>query len=132
MAFRKTRTSAMKLLSAPLLIAAVLAAPLSAVAQGGDLLFLKNSPAAHFNSADFALMRGTVDKALAGAPEGPALEWKSDKTDAAGSVTPAGIDTAAAPRTCRKLRIANSYKFNKSEGVYTFCQNSTGKWALKP
>ena len=123
----------MKALAAPLLItAAILAAPVSALAQGGDLLFLKNSPAAKFNAADFKLMRATVDKALAGPAEGPALEWANDKTSAAGTVTPVGTDDSAAPRKCRKLRIANSYKFIKDEGVYSFCQNSTGKWTLKP
>ena len=123
----------MKALAAPLLIcAAFLAAPLPAAAQGADLLFLKNSPAARFNSADFKLLRATIDKALAGPVEGPALEWANDKTSASGTVTPAGVDEAAAPRKCRKLRIANSHKFTKDEGIYTFCQNSAGKWALKP
>jgi len=121
-----------KPIAAPLLIAALLAAPAAVFAQGADLLFLKNSPAAKFNATDFKMMRATVEKALAGAPEGPALEWKNDKTGAAGSVTPAGVDEAAAPRTCRKLRIANSYRLIKDEGVYTFCRNNTGKWGLKP
>ncbi|MBS0450911.1 MAG: hypothetical protein JSS14_06315 [Proteobacteria bacterium] len=123
----------MKALAAPLLIsAAALAAPFSATAQGADLLFLKNSPAAKFNSADFKMLRATIDKALAGPAEGPALEWANDKTSASGTVTPAGADDSAAPRKCRKLRIANAYKFTKDEGVYTFCQNTTGKWGLKP
>ena len=123
----------MKALAAPLLIsAAALVLPFPATAQGADLLFLKNSPAAKFNSADFKLLRATVDKALAGPAEGAPLEWANDKTSAAGTVTPVGVDEAAAPRQCRKLRIANSYKFIKDEGVYTFCQNSAGKWALKP
>ena len=123
----------MKAFAAPLLIsAAVLAAPLPAAAQGADLLFLKTSPAAKFNPADFKLLRATIDKALAGPAEGPALEWANDKTSASGTVTPAGVDEAAAPRKCRKLRIANAYKFTKDEGVYTFCQGTTGKWTLKP
>ena len=120
----------MKALAATLL-ATALAASVPAAVQAADLLFLKNSPAAKFNAADFKLMRDSVEKALAGPPEGPALDWKNDKTGAAGTVTPAGTDEAAAPRKCRKLRIANSYKLVKDEGVYTFCQGNTGKWALK-
>ena len=123
----------MKALAAPLLVSiAALSVPFSAAAQGADLLFLKNSPAAKFNAADFKLLRATMDKALAAPAEGPAREWPNAKTGAAGTVTPAGVDEAAAPRKCRNLRIANSYKLIKDEGVYTFCQNNTGKWALKP
>ena len=113
------------------LLATSLAAAVPAV-QAADLLFLKNSPAAKFNATDFKLMRTTVEKALAGPPEGPALEWKNEKSGAAGTVTPAGADESASPRTCRKLRIANSYKLIKDEGVYVFCMGNTGKWALKP
>lgn len=123
----------MKKLAAPLLIAACLAAPaLPALAQGADLLFLKNSPASRFTSADFKILRATVDKALSGPAEGPALEWTNDKTGAAGSVTPVGADDSAGARKCRKLRIANSFRNLKDDGVYSFCQNSTGKWAIKP
>jgi surface antigen len=112
------------------LLAAALAAIVPA-AQATDLLFLKNSPASKFNSADFKLMRASLDKALAGPPEGPAQEWKNDATGASGSVTPAGADEAAAPRKCRKLRVANHYKLMKDEGVYIFCMGNTGQWALK-
>ena len=123
----------MKKLAAPFLIAACLAAPaMPALAQGADLLFLKNSPAARFSSADFKMMRATVEKALAGPAEGPAMEWSNDKTGAAGSVTPVGADTSASNPKCRKLRIANSFKNLKDEGVYSFCQNNAGKWAIKP
>ena len=123
----------MKKLAAPFLIAACLAVSAApALAQGGDLLFLKNSPASRFNAADFKMLRATVDKALSGPAEGPALEWTNDATGAGGSVTPAGADASASGRKCRKLRIANSFKNLKDEGVYSFCQNNTGKWAIKP
>ena len=122
----------MKALAATLLATTLAAILPAAHAQSGNLLFLKNSPAAQFNAADFKLMRANVEKALAGPPEGPPLEWKNEKTGAAGTVTPAGADEAAAPKKCRKLRIANSYKLIKDEGVYTFCVGNTGKWALKP
>ena len=123
----------MKKLAVPFVLAASLAVPVvPALAQGADLLFLKNSPASRFNSADFKMMRATVEKALAGPAEGPAMEWANDKTGAGGSVTPVGVDDSAGTRMCRKLRIANSIKNLKDEGVYSFCQNSTGKWALKP
>ena len=116
------------------LVASLAAAALAAIipaAQATDLLFLKNSPASKFNAADFKLMRASIEQALAGPPEGPALEWKNDKSGASGSVTPSGVDEAAAPKKCRKLRVANAYKLMKDEGVYTFCMGSTGKWALK-
>ena len=123
----------MKALAAPLLVcAAALAVPFSVSAQGADLLFLKNSPAAKFNAADFKLLRATIDKALAGPPEGPTLEWANNNTSASGTVTPVGVDGGASARPCRKLRIANSYKLIKDEGVYSFCQNKAGKWELKP
>lgn len=118
-------------LAAPFLFALAFA-PVAALAQGGDLLYLKNSPAAKFNADDFKMLRGTVAKALSGPADGPALDWSNDKTGAAGTVTPMGADDSSATRKCRKLRIANSFKFNKDEGVYTFCLGNTGKWALKP
>lgn len=117
------------------LAASLLAAAFAAVlpsAQATDLLFLKNSPASKFNAADFKLMRASLEKALAGPAEGPPLEWKNEQTGASGSVTPAGADESAAPKKCRKLRVANAYKLMKDEGVYTFCMGNTGKWALKP
>lgn len=124
----------MKRLCAPFLIAACLAVPgLPAWAQGADLLFLKNSPASRFNAADFRMLRATVNKALAGPADGPALEWANDKTGAAGTVTPAGGDDAANARPCRRLRIANSFRNMRDEGVYSFCRDSsTGNWALRP
>jgi surface antigen len=122
----------MKSFAAPLLITAILAAPLTAAAQGGDLLFLRNSPATRFNADDFRMLRATLDKALAGPAEGPALEWKNDKTGAGGTVTPAGGDDAAASGACRRLRIANRFRHRRDQGVYTFCKGNTGKWALRP
>ncbi|MDM0113327.1 RT0821/Lpp0805 family surface protein [Variovorax sp. J22R133] len=110
-----------------LALAATVAGPAAHAAS--DLLFLKNSPASKFSAADFKMLRGAIDKSLAGAPEGEATEWKNDKTGAAGTVTPAGVDSAS-PK-CRKLRIANSYKLMKDEGVYTFCQGNTGQWKLR-
>ncbi|HSV59895.1 MAG TPA: RT0821/Lpp0805 family surface protein [Variovorax sp.] len=112
------------------LLATALAAVVPA-AQATDLLFLKNSPASKFTAADFKLLRANLEKALAGPPDGPALEWKNDQTGASGSVTPVGVDEGAAPKKCRKLRVANAYKLMKDEGVYIFCMGNTGKWALK-
>jgi len=118
--------------------AALLAAPLFLVAapltvQAADLLFLKNSPAAKFTQADFKLLRGTADKALSGPPDGPAQAWSNDKTGASGTITPEGTEADKSGRECRRLRIANTYKTNKDEGVYTFCRaKSGGQWQLRP
>ena len=71
------------------LAASLLATALAAVvpaAQATDLLFLKNSPASKFTAADFKLLRANLEKALAGPPDGPALDWKNDKTGASGTV----------------------------------------------
>ena len=108
-------------------LAALVGAP--AAFATSDLLFLKNSPASKFNSADFKMLRGAIDKSLAGAPHGAANEGKNEQTGASGTVTPDGLDSTSAK--CRKLRIANAYKFMKDEGVYTFCKGSTGQWKLR-
>ena len=130
----------MSLLRKPLAGAAMvlaLALPFAAHATG-DLLFLKNSPATKFNQADFKLLRGSVEKALAGPADGPEQVWNNETTGASGTVSPlpseGGARSAAqGAQECRRLRIANAYKLNKDEGIYAFCRaNSRSPWQLRP
>jgi surface antigen len=117
----------MKVFAATMLaLAATAAGP---AAQANELWTLKNSPASKFNQADFKMLRSAIDQSLAGAPEGTPVDWKNDKTGAAGTVTPSGVDGSAT--NCRRLRIANTYKLMKDDGVYVFCKGSTGKWKLR-
>ncbi|MDM0046467.1 RT0821/Lpp0805 family surface protein [Variovorax dokdonensis] len=99
----------------------------------GDLMFLKNSPATKFTQADFQMLSKSIDQALAGPADGPAQTWKNDTTGASGTVTPQSGQDSAGAQECRRLKIANSYKMMKDEGIYTFCRTgSKGKWKLRP
>lgn len=119
----------MKRFAATMFLLAAAAGFASAAHATSDLLFLKNSPASKFSAADFKMLRGSIDKALAGAPDGGAIDWKNESSGASGTVTPAGVDSRSAK--CRNLRIANAYKLMKDEGVYTFCPSGNGQWKLK-
>ena len=101
---------------------AAVAAPLS---QSG----LKDGPAAKFSKDDFALMMARVDEGLKSSTEGQALDWKSEKTSASGSVVPMNKLTWNG-LSCRRLRITNVYGEQKAQGVYKFCEKPAGKWKL--
>lgn len=103
-----------------------LAGPAGAI---GPQAGLKDTPAAKFNEADYALMKARVDQALKAEKEGEVLEWKNEKTGASGTVVPMNNLTWNGLE-CRRLRIANAYGELKAQGVYKFCQKPPGKWKL--
>ena len=86
-------------------------------------------PGLKFNKDDQALMMARVNEALAADKDGDTLEWKSDKTPAAGSVT-ALARYQADGQPCRRLRIHNTYGEVKAQGVYKFCQLADRRWKL--
>ena len=105
---------------------AALAAPAFALGpQDG----LKNTPGAHFNSEDIALMKAQVFAALKSEKEGEPLAWKNDKTGASGTVVPMNRLTWQG-LSCRRLRISNAFEGQTAQGVYKFCQKPPGTWKL--
>lgn len=102
---------------------------LGSAAQAQFLDTLATSPMSRFNDADNQLFMATVNKALTDGTDGETLNWKNERTPAAGSVT---MQKAYVSKgmPCRDLLIANSYKTLKGEGVHTFCKDSAGKWKL--
>ena len=90
---------------------------------------LADTPVSRFNDTDNKLMMATVNKALKEGVDGTPIEWKNEKTPAAGVVTPEKTYQAGG-QPCRDLRVANSYKSLKGEGIYQFCKNASGQWKL--
>jgi len=112
-----------------LLAAASLAlAAVAAHAASGFSTFDK-APIAKFNKDDVALMMVRVNEALKAEKDGETLEWKSDATQASGSVTPLARFSADG-MSCRRLRIVNVFADHKAQGVYRFCEKPAGKWKL--
>ena len=98
--------------------------------QAQYLNLLATTPVSQFNDADNKLFMATIDRALAEGVDGTPIAWKSERTPAAGVVTPQKT-YASAGQKCRDLLIANSYKTLKGEAVHTFCEDSAGKWKLR-
>lgn len=94
-----------------------------------NLRAMNNSAFSRFSAADQALLRAQIDKAVAADADGQSFEWKSEKSRASGQVTALarnkfkGLD-------CRNLRIQNSWGNQRDEGVFRFCQQPAGPWAL--
>ena len=99
-------------------------------ASAGNLTFLADTPVAHFNSDDMALMRESANKVLE-APDPNAKEtWSNPKTGASGVAQVRGQFTAANGTPCRRLRIMNRVRGLRSDATYTVCKSAGGEWAF--
>jgi surface antigen len=116
----------MKKLMALLLLAGCL---VEGAVAAGEYAVLKNTVVSKFNAADLALMKSTVDEALAAEKDGETLDWKNDRTSAGGSITPfARFD--ANGMACRRARVVSTYRARTGSGVYRFCEKPAGQWKI--
>jgi len=110
-------------------LALLLVVPVGLARAAGENAAFKDTPVSKFNKDDHALMMARIDQALKAEKEGETLEWKSEKTPAAGSVT--ALDRLVSDGLpCRRLRIVNTYGEINGRGVYRFCEKPAGKWRL--
>jgi hypothetical protein len=95
-------------------------------ASAGNLSFLADTPVAHFNADDMALMRETANKVL-DAPEANSKQsWSNARTGASGLAQVRGQFTAANGTPCKRLRIVNQVKGLRSDATYTVCKSADG------
>lgn len=95
-------------------------------ASAGNLSFLADTPVAHFNSDDMALMRANATKVL-DAPDANAKQsWSNPQTGASGLAQVRGQFTAANGTPCKRLRIANRVRGLASDATFTVCRSADG------
>ena len=99
-------------------------------ASAGNLTFLADTPVAHFNSDDMALMRESANKVLEAADANAKQSWSNTKTGASGVAQVRGQFTAANGTPCKRLRIVNRVRGLQSDATYTVCKSADGGWAF--
>jgi len=114
------------------LAAAALIAGCTALSTGsaGNLSFLADTPVAHFNSDDMALMRENANKALESADVNTQQTWSNPKTGASGIVQVREQFTAANGTPCKRLRIVNRVRGLRSDATYTVCRSADRDWVF--
>lgn len=110
------------------LAAVSLMVPASAFAQGASLGFLSKGPMARYTEADMKLLEGALGQALKADQPGKTVEWRNDRTNASGAITPERIFENGG-RPCRELRIVTRHRTQESSGLYTLCRRD-GRWKL--
>jgi surface antigen len=96
--------------------------------QAAGLGFMSKGPMAHFNEADMKLLDQALDRALAAAETGTAIDWSNAATGASGAITPLRAFEQGG-RPCREVKVVNRHRQLESSGVYTLCR-SEGRWTL--
>ena len=99
-------------------------------ASAGNLSFLADTPVAHFNSDDMALMRESANKVLEAPDPNAQQSWSNPKTGASGLAQARGQFTAANGTPCKRLRIMNRVRGLRSDATYTVCRAADGDWAF--
>ena len=99
-------------------------------ASAGNLNFLADTPVAHFNSDDMALMRESANKVLEAPDPNAKQEWSNARTGASGVAQVRGQFTAANGTPCKRLRIMNRVRGLRSDATYTVCRSADGDWAF--
>lgn len=89
---------------------------------------IMETPAASFSDTDWDIMNARGLEALAFDSEGQPFTWHNAKTGNSGVIVPMAASHAD-NKTCRELAISISDKKGlASNGAYTFCRTSGGKW----
>ena len=97
-------------------------------ASAGNLSFLADTPVAHFNSEDMALMRDSANKVLDSPDANSQQSWSNPNTRASGMAQGRGQFTAANGTPCRRLRIVNRARGLESDATYTVCKTADRGW----
>ena len=115
----------------PRIIPAALALGLTAAlpAHAINMRFLAETPYAQFSPADKKTMKANVERALDETADGATLDWRNEASGASGSITPQRSFERDG-RKCRELRIQNTFRTRRGDGLHTFCQDPAGTWQL--
>lgn len=97
--------------------------PLLAVSS---LNWLKNSPARHFNDADWGLFTKTLNSAL---DANKSASWENPKSGASGTITP-GASKTRDGMNCRLVTLANKANGQTGKSAFTFCKTRDGSWKI--
>jgi len=97
-------------------------------AYAGNLSFLADTPVAHFNSEDLALMKETANKVLDSPDTNSQQSWSNPRTRSSGMAQVRGEFTAANGTPCRRLRIVNRARGLESDATYTVCKTADRGW----
>jgi surface antigen len=103
----------------------------SSVAAQSNLLFLKDSPLARFNTDDLRLLQEAGQHVLDSQETAPSRAWRNDKTRHSGRVTLVQR-FAFDGRDCGRLRVESSAAGMQSSTLLSACRNAAGSWALEP
>lgn len=95
-------------------------------ASAGNLSFLADTPVAHFNADDMALMRENANKVLEAADANSKQSWSNAKTGASGMAQVRGQFTTSNGTPCKRLRIVNKITGLQSDATYTVCKSADG------
>ena len=95
-----------------------------------NLRFLNYSPVRYFSEQDWKLASAAVRKALNETKDGETVSWDNPKTKYFGTIRPIMTESHDGA-TCRKLEIENNAKGMTGSGIYRFCQQPDGKWAVQ-
>ena len=95
-------------------------------ASAGNLSFLADTPIAHFNADDMALMRENANKVLEATDANSKQSWSNPKTRASGMAQVRGQFTTSNGTPCKRLRIVNKITGLQSDATYTVCKSADG------
>ena len=98
-------------------------------AQAFNLLFLKDSPVAEFDSVDTGLMVEAFYHAMNDTGDGTVTEWKNEDSGHHGSFVPSATSDEGG-RTCRDVRIENHARSNSAVSNLRFCKTEGERWAV--
>ena len=98
-------------------------------AQAFNLLFLKDSPVADFDSVDTGLMVETFYHAMNDTEDGTVSEWKNEDSGHYGSIIPSATSIDG-DRTCRDVKIENHARNNSAVSNLRFCKTQGERWAV--
>ena len=101
----------------------------TAQAQAFNLLFLKDSPVADFDSVDTGLMVEAFYHAMNDTEDGVASEWKNEDTGHYGVIVPSATAVEGS-QTCRDVMIENHSKDNTAVSNLRFCKTDGDRWAV--
>lgn len=103
-----------------------------AIAQTGNLNFLRDAPVTHFDKADIALFRRTTTAALDEARDGETRTWSNSDTGSSGDVMVLRTLPAAEPK-CRELKITNRAAGRSHTERALFCRDpDKDRWTMRP
>ena len=120
-----------KRLMLSLVAGAQLAAASAAFAIGGNLQFLRDSPAAFFDKADIALYKQTGLAALNEGHDGETRTWSNAKTGSSGTFKVVRT-LPGTEKKCRELEITNRAAGRSHTERAVFCYDADkDRWAMR-